>query len=215
MLLTWFPKRRVQWDVALLCKNIKRGTKGKIGTNLPLIKKKIAGKKSEKGISVKMLSSPLQKMPSETLCIKHFELKNKLTFKSQIFLDNSTELMFDSFNESLSQETSNCISKSLISIPYAIEGFLATFGALFLAILYLYLRQNTKKEKSQKYIKNVETEENISPKEFLSRKFYIATGFILLGSLFGLEIANFQMLATFTRYINKEISGYNYGQRNY
>jgi hypothetical protein len=162
-----------------------------------------------------MLSSPLQKMPSETLCIKHFELKNKLTFKSQIFLDNSTELMFDSFNESLSQETSNCISKSLISIPYAIEGFLATFGALFLAILYLYLRQNTKKEKSQKYIKNVETEENISPKEFLSRKFYIATGFILLGSLFGLEIANFQMLATFTRYINKEISGYNYGQRNY
>jgi hypothetical protein len=117
--------------------------------------------------------------------------------------------MYDAFNQSLSQETRDCISKSLISIPYAIEGFLATCGALFSTILYLYLRKNTKKEESPKLITNFETEENISAKEFLSRKFYIATGFILIGSFFGLEITDFQILATFTRYINKEISGYN------
>ncbi len=117
--------------------------------------------------------------------------------------------MFDAFNQSLSQETRDCISKSLISIPYAIEGILGTCGALFSTFLYLYLRKNTKEEESRKMIKNVETEENISAKESLSRKFYMATGFILLGSLFGLEITNFQILATFTRYINNEISGFN------
>jgi hypothetical protein len=39
----------VQWDVALLYKNIKRGTKGKIGTNLPLIKKKLQAKNLKRG----------------------------------------------------------------------------------------------------------------------------------------------------------------------
>lgn len=131
----------------------------------------------------------------------------------QIFLGENTsydltELKSQNFDTNLKPITEDCVVNSLISIPYAIEGFLGTCGSMCLIILYLFMRQKQKSLNSKKVDTNeYNSNEMIYSRNSVRKVFYILTGSVLLGSFFGIEIANFQILATFTRYLNKDISG--------
>jgi len=145
-----------------------------------------------------------------------FDNSNSTFDQNSLLLSDRNFTIFDTSGNSIQQinanlnknSTQDCSMTSLIPIPYAVTGILSTCGSMFLIVLFLFLKQKQKKEKSIKQVKTLfNDEKNKSSKICWSRKFYILTGFVMLGSFFGLEIANFQILATFTRYINKEISG--------
>ena len=110
----------------------------------------------------------------------------------------------------------DCTQETTIYIPYAIEGILALCGAVLLLILFFMIRfcpcEDTNTMKTPVF--TISQKNNPERPKFFNQEqsklvqiFYIANGFVIIGLYFGCELANFQLLATFTRYLNHDITG--------
>jgi hypothetical protein len=120
------------------------------------------------------------------------------------------------FEKNVLKKSKECPKELLLNIPYACEGFLALCGSGLLLIIHIY-------QKEQKNSKNVSLKrekkkisfsdrffsdhESIDSLKSWRKSFFIITGSILLSSYIGMEFANFQLLATFSRFTDLKLSG--------
>ena len=131
--------------------------------------------------------------------------------------DNKTQLSIELFGNFSRNFKNYCENTTHIVIPFGIEGVLGLCGSVLLLIMFILMKFNKKSKNFSstpnvnKCCEKIKSELTFFNKDELLKYqlFYIVCGFFVIGICFGSELANFQLLATFTRYFNKEISGEN------
>lgn len=131
----------------------------------------------------------------------------------QLILDTNSKNL-SNFEKSVLKKSKECPKELLLNIPYACEGFLALCGSGLLLIIHIYQKEqqnsnnvSQKREKIPFSGRFLSDEESIDSLKCWRKSFFIITGSILLSSYIGMEFANFQLLATFSRFTDLKLSG--------
>lgn len=125
---------------------------------------------------------------------------------------------FTKINENSNQKSKSCDKELLLNIPYACEGFLAICGSAMLFILLIdqkeqekdNYRRASKKRNKQNILSSsrlFSDGESTSSVKSWRRNFFIFCGSTLLSAYIGMEFANFQLLATFSRFTDLKLTG--------
>jgi hypothetical protein len=133
----------------------------------------------------------------------------------QLILETNSKNL-SNFEKNVLKNSKECPKELLLNIPYVCEGFLALCGSGLLFIIYIYQKEQQNSENvSQKREKKkmsfsdrfLSEDESIDSLKSWRKSFFIITGSILLSSYIGMEFANFQLLATFSRFTDLKLSG--------